>query len=566
MTRKAKYWLIGVCAVAGFLVVMVVLAVRGGGVPDHSVLVLRLHGPIGEQPSTSAIERILEGRADTILGLRDLLHAAAKDGRISALLVKVGGLQIGMAKAEDLRDQILHFRETGKPVVALMEMGSTLDYYVASACDQIYLVPEGMLFLRGAMADVPFLRGTLDKLRIVPDFVSIGRYKSFADIFTRTDMSPAHREVIDSLLDQLHAKMRDTIAEARNLEPSRVEAIIDRAIYRAPQALEVGLADAVLYEDEVLKALEERLGADLEPYSHAEYEDSLRPSSRGTRVAVVYATGDIMPGHSSGGLTEGSTLGSDTMAEILGHLREDDDVKAVVLRVDSPGGSVTASDLIGHEIALTREKKPVVVSMSDVAASGGYWISAPASRVVARAGTLTGSIGVLAGKFNLQGFYEWLGVRREIITRGENADLFSDYRSFSPQQRELLRSEMEAVYEKFLVHVSENRGLDMEQVKEAAEGRVWTGTQAKALGLVDVLGGFDAALEEVRQLAGIDADRPLKLEYYPKEKGLVESLLSGDLARSIGSLKRLLAQIEVLSQLTSEPGPQAREILFRMDF
>jgi len=396
--------------------------------------------------------------------------------------------------------------------------------------------------------------------------VAIGRYKSFADIFTRTDMSPTQREVIDSLLDQLHARIRDTIAEARELEPARVEAIIDRAIYRAPKAVEAGLADALLYEDEVLAALEERLETDLKPYSHTEYEDNLRPSTRGTRVAVVYATGDIMPGHSRGGPTEGATLGSDTMAEILGQLRKDDDVKAVVLRVDSPGGSVTASDLIGHEIALTREKKPVVVSMSDVAASGGYWISAPASRVVARAGTITGSIGVVAGKFNLRGLYEWLGVHREIITRGQNADLFSDYRSFSPQQRQLIRSEMEAVYEKFLAHVSENRGLDVEQVREAAEGRVWTGTQAKEFGLVDVLGGFDTALEEVRELAEIEADRPLKLEYYPKERGLIESLLSGDLARSIGSLKRLLARLEALSQLTSEPGLQAREILFRMDF
>ena len=563
MERKTRLWLGGCSALAVLFVVALVaaaLALRSAAVPARSLLVLELTGAIEEQVSASALERLLQGRPDTILGLRSLLRSAARDPRVSALLVRVSGLRVGMAKADELREQIRRFQESGKPAAAFLEIGDTLDYYVASACKQVYVAPEGLLVLRGVLADALFLRGTLDKLRIQPDFVAVGRYKTAPETFTRSDMSPAQREVVNALLDQIYARLRDGVAESRGLAPKRVETLIDRAVFRGPAAVEADLADAALYEDEAVKRLGEQAHGELRRLAHRDYRRQVLAERGGQRVAVVYAAGEIVPGRGDPVFGGAPLAASETLAEALREIREDAGVRAVVLRIDSPGGSSTAADTIWREVALTREKKPVVVSMSDLAASGGYWIAAPASRLVAGPGTLTGSIGAWAGKFNLQGLYQWIGVRREILQRGDNADLFSDYRAFSPAQRALLRRQLEATYDEFIRRVASGRGMDPAAVKAVAEGRVWTGEQARARGLVDVLGGFDRALDEARNLAGIEPDRPLRLEFYPRERGLLQSLLSSDLSRVASALQRLGAWLETLSRVLEQSGRiQARE-------
>jgi protease-4 len=531
------------------------------GVRSHTLLVLDLTGELEEQGPGSALGRLLEGRRDTVLGVRALLRAAAHDARVSALLVRPQGLRVGFAKADELREQIRRFQESGKPAVALLETADTLDYYVASACPRIYVPPQGQIFLRGVLSDVPFLRGLLDRLRIQPDFVATGRYKSAPDLFTRSGMSPAQREVIDSLLDQGYARLRDTLAEARRLEPSRVDALLGRALFNGLAAVEAGLADAALYEDQVVAHLEETSAGKLHRLAHADYQGHARSDQRGQKVAVVYATGQIVPG-SADRLPDGTRFAaSQTLAEILRQVRQDASVRAVVLRVDSPGGSASAADTLWREVALTREEKPVVVSMSDVAASGGYWISAPASRVVAAPMTLTGSIGVFAGKFNLQGLYGWAGMKREILQRGDNADLFSDYRPFSPAQRSLLQAEIDATYLQFIQRVAQGRGLEPAAVEAAGQGRVWSGSQARERGLVDVLGGFDKALEEARALAGIDPEAPLRLEFHPRERTLLEGLLSGDLTRAISSLRTLGAWIENAERMLRAEGPEVLAIV-----
>lgn len=562
MARRRGTWLVG-CGAMLFLVLL--LAALGlyarGGVRSRSLLVLDLAGEIEEQGPGSALGRLLEGRRDTILGVRALLRAAAHDPRVSALLVRPQGLEIGFAKADELREQIRRFQESGKPAVALLETAGTLDYYVASACPQVYVPPQGQIFLRGVLSDVPFLRGLLDKLRVQPDFVATGRYKSAPDLFTRSSMSPAQREVIDSLLDQGYARLRDTLAEARRLEPSRVDTLLGRALFNGLAAVEAGLADAALYEDQVVARLEEVSGGKLRRLGHADYQKHARSDQRGQKVAVVYATGQIVPG-SADRLPDGTRFAaSQTLADILRQVRQDASVRAVVLRVDSPGGSASAADTLWREVALTREEKPVVVSMSDLAASGGYWISAPASRVVAAPMTLTGSIGVFAGKFNLQGLYGWAGLRREILQRGDNADLFSDYRPFSPAQRTLLQAEIDATYAQFVQRVAHGRGLDPAAVQAAGQGRVWSGSQARERGLVDVLGGFDKALEEARALAGIDPESPLRLEFHPRERTLIEGLLSGDLARVVATLRTLGVWIDVAERALAEEGVEARAIV-----
>jgi protease-4 len=561
MARRRGTWLVGCGAIVLLVLLLAALGLRAqGGVHSRSLLVLDLGGAIEEQGPASALGRLLEGRRDTILGVRALLRAAARDPRVSALLVRPQGLDIGFAKADELREQIRRFQESGKPAVALLETAGTLDYYVASACPQVYMPPQGQIFLRGVLADVPFLRGLLDKLRVQPDFVATGRYKSAPDLFTRSGMSPAQREVVDSLLDQGYARLRDALAEARRLEPARAGALLGRALYNGLTAVEAGLADAALYEDQVVARLEELSGGRLRRLSHADYQSHARSDQRGPKVAVIYATGQIVPG-SAERLPDGTRFAaSQTLADILREVRRDDAVRAVVLRVDSPGGSASAADTLWREVALTREKKPVVVSMSDLAASGGYWISAPASRVVAAPMTLTGSIGVFAGKFNLQGLYGWAGLKREIVQRGENADLFSDYRSFSPAQRALLQEEIDSTYRQFIDRVVQGRGLDPAAVEAAGQGRVWSGSQARDRGLVDVLGGFDKALEEARALAGIDPDAPLRLEFHPRERTLLEGLLSGDLARAWTALSRLAGWIETAGRALEQEGFEVHAI------
>ncbi len=561
MTRKARLSLIGCGAllVLAALAVVAAAALGPGAVLPNSVLVLDLSGPIEEEAPVFPLARLLEGRPDTILGLRAMLRAAADDPRVTALLVRPNGLDIGMAKVEELREQIRRFQESGKPAAALIEFGSTLDYFVASACKRVYVLPEGILFLRGVLSDIPYLRGTLDKLRIEPDFVSVGRYKTAPEIFTRPGISPAQREVVGSILDQAFAHLREGIAEARGLEPHEVGALIDRALFRGAAAVEAGLADAALYEDQ---ALDDLVGEGAVPPNRLEardYRRRARSDQRGARIAVVYATGEIRPGRSDDGPGRGGrAVGSQTLAESLREVREDKGVRAVILRVDSPGGSSSASDAIWREVSLTRERKPVVVSMSDLAASGGYWISTPASRVVASPLTLTGSIGVWAGKFNLQGLFGWAGVRREITQRGANADLFSDYRAFSPAQRALLQRELEGIYREFVDRVAAGRGLEPAAVDSVAQGRVWTGSQARERGLVDVLGGFERALDEARDLAGLKADAPLRLEYHPRERTLLDSLLQGDFARAARGLSRLVSLLAELARLVEgESGIQA---------
>lgn len=566
MSRTGKFLLVGCSALLILLVLAVAAAAALLGpaaVRARSLLVLELSGSIEEEIPVSPLTFLLEGRPDTVLGLRAVLRSAAHDPRVSALLVKVSDLDVGLAKADELRDQIRRFRDSGKPAAAYLESSGTIDYYVASACGRVVVAPEGMLLLRGVMSDVPYLRGTLDRLRVEPDFVAIGRYKTAPESLTRPGMSPAQREVVDSVLDQAFARLRDGIAEARGLEPKQVAALIDRSLFRGAEAVEAGLADEALYEDQVIDRLGEEAGGRLNRLQHRAYRKRARSDLRGARVAVVYATGEIHTGRSGEDPARRRVMGSETVAESLREVREDGSVRAVVLRVDSPGGSSTASDAIWREVTLTREKKPVVVSMSDLAASGGYWIAVPASRVVAHPLTLTGSIGVFAGKLNFGGLYRWVGVNREVVKRGANADLFSSARAFSPAQRALLRRQLEGIYREFVSRVASGRGLESKAVEAAAQGRVWTGAQARERGLVDVLGGFDRALDEARQLAGLAPDAPLRLEFHPREKGVLETLLEGDLARAGRSLRRLSTWLQTLSNLLEgrgiqafDPGPQ----------
>ncbi len=388
------------------------------------------------------------------------------------------------------------------------------------------MLPGGMLMVTGLMADATFLRGTLDKLKITPDFEHVGEYKSASDQYMRDSMSEPQRRATDAILDSLYSQLVDGIAASRKLTPAQVTRAIDAGLLTPAEARQAGLVDGLLYLDQVEDELRKEVG----DYSEVRVRSYKKTGGfrfgGGARIAVVSASGTIVSGRSGRSSFGGDFLGSDSLVQLLRELREDDGIRAVVLRVDSPGGSGIASDAIWRETQLLKAEKPLVVSMGDVAASGGYYISMGANAIVAEPGTITGSIGVISGKFNMRGFYEeWLGLRREQLKRGENAGLFSDYEGFSDGQRARLRVQLEDFYRTFVHKAAEGRGRKDEEIDRVAQGRIWSGAQAKELGLVDELGGLAKAVSIAREKAGIPASARVSLEAYPRKKGLLRDVL-----------------------------------------
>jgi protease-4 len=408
------------------------------------------------------------------------------------------------------------------------------EYYIASACDKIYLAPPGELFINGLAADVMFFRGSLDKLGIYPDIFQIGKYKSAGDTFTRKDMSDAHREFMNSLLDDLFNRYVDEIAKSRGKTSDQVRAIIDDAPYSALKAKDAGLIDGVAYREELEKDLKTKLGykdADALPivkggdYSRIEAESL--GLNEGEKIAIIYATGTIGSGESENSPRGNQSIGSDTLSKAIDDAREDKTIKAIVIRVDSPGGSGLASDIIWHSVVAAKEKKPVVISMSDVAASGGYYIACGANKIVAQPSTITGSIGVVAGKPVMRGFYDWIGLSNEYLLRGKNAGMFRETEKFTPEERAKFEDWIKTTYyNDFVPKVAKGREKDAAYIDSIAQGRVWTGFQGKERGLVDEFGGLDRAVEVAKDLAKIPKDKGVHRVILPYPRTFIQELLS----------------------------------------
>src|ERR1043165_1472269 len=368
---------------------------------DHSVLALKVEGSLPDYVPDTLSNRLFGSDRESLTSLIEQLRKAKVDNRISGVLVEIKILMAGWGKADELREAIADFKTSGKPIYAYIEIGSNKEYYTATACDRIYIMPTGDLFINGLAADVMFFRGSLDKLGIYPDIFPIGKNKSAGDMFTQKQMTQGHKEYVNSMLDDLYGRYVNTIAQARHKTPDEVRALIDNAPYSAAKAKEAGLIDETLYRDDVEKEFKKLLGyKDTDtfvPVRSSDYRDVAPESlglNKGERIAVIYASGDIGSGSSQNSPSGEQSIGSDTLAKALNDAAADKTIKAVVLRVDSPGGSGLASDIIWHAVEATNQKKPVVVSMSDVAASGGYYISASAAKIIAQPSTITGSIGV----------------------------------------------------------------------------------------------------------------------------------------------------------------------------
>jgi protease-4 len=521
-------------ALLGLAVLIAAFGQRAPTIRDNSVLVLRVAGPLPDYVPDDSLRKFFGGPDESLTNLVLQFRKAKVDKRIKAVVLDINMSGAGWAKAEEIRDAVTDFRSSGKQVYAYMELGMNKEYYIASSCDRIYMAPPGELFINGLAANVMFFRGSLDKLGVYPDIYQIGKYKSAGDTFTRKEMSEAHREFINSLLDDLFNRYVDSIAKARGKTPEDIRAIIDNSPYSALKAKEAGLIDSAAYRDELDKELKSKLGYkdsdQLRLVRGSEYRE-VPPESlgldKGDRIAVIYGTGDIGSGKSENSPTGDQSIGSDTVAKALNDARDDKTIKAIVLRVDSPGGSGLASDIIWHAVEAAKQKKPVVVSMSDVAASGGYYISASANKIIAQPSTITGSIGVVGGKPVMKGFYDWIGISNEYVLRGKTAGLFRETEKFTPDERAKFEEWIKTTYyNDFVPKVARGRGKDPAYIDSVGQGRVWTGSQGKENGLVDEFGGLDRAIAIAKQLANIPADKEVNRVILPYPQTFLQQLLS----------------------------------------
>ena len=544
--------------VVGIAIIATAFGGKRPSIEDNSVLTLKVSGSLPDYVPDDPLRKLLGGQPQSLSSLLAQFRKAKVDKRITAVLLDIDISEVGWAKSEEIRDAITDFRSSGKPVYAYMETGLNKDYYIATACDKIFVPPPGELFTIGLAADVMFFRGSLDKLGIYPDLYQIGKYKSAGDMFTQKQMTDAHREYINSLLDDLYGRYLDAIAKARKKSTDEVKALIDDAPYSAGKAKDAGLIDGAIYRDEVEKELKKRLGYkdsdDLHIARGSEYKEISQESlglNKGEKIAIVYAAGDITSGRSTYGSDGQDTIGSDSLVKTINDARDDKTIKAIVLRIDSPGGSGLASDIIWRAVESAKEKKPVVVSMSDVAASGGYYIACNANKIVAEPSTITGSIGVVGGKPVVKGFYDWIGVTNEYVMRGKNAGMFRESEKFNDTERAKFEEFLKNTYQDFITKVGKGRGKDASYIDTIGQGRVWTGRQGKENGLVDEYGGMDKAIEVAKQLAKLPSDKGVQRVIMPKPPTLLEQLL-GNADEASDTSAEAKQQAAVLSQLPQD--------------
>jgi len=504
---------------------------RPPSIAPSSYLDIRLEGRLVEFPQTNFWISLFRGTPLSVHDVWEGLRKARVDGRITGVLLRLGLLECDWAKCAEIRDAVLDFRKSGKKIYAYIEEEPEFDkeYYLATACDRIILHPLGWLGIPGIGGYVPFFKKALDKLGIQAQFEHVEQYKTAYNMFTESGFTPAHKEMMESILGDEFETYVKTVAGARKKSEAEVRAWIDEAFFINNRAVEAGVVDDLLYDDQVA-ALFQKDGRKSSPVRLDDY-GRIDPRSlgleTGRRIGLIYGLGPI-----NGGESTTQSMGSDTIVRWIRAAREDKSIAAVVFRVDSPGGSAVASDSIWREVMLCRKVKPMVVSMSDLAGSGGYWISMAASKIVAQPQTLTGSIGVIAGKFSFEKLFEKLGITAEKITTGKRTTVFSPFETATPEELQLLKKEILWIYDQFLTKVAEGRTISKDEVDKIGKGRVWTGNQARGLHLVDELGGLSRAIEVAKNLSGIPRDEDVSLVVWPGKVSLLASLFGRREARA----------------------------------
>jgi protease-4 len=492
-------------------------------VPADAALYLKVHAPLDEVAGLDLFSGFSEAPPTTLRSVVDEIHRAKADSRVRTLVVEPSVAGALWAQVQEVRDALVDFRSGGKRVTAYLESASAQEYYLASAANRVVMMPAGGLDLSGLATYELFFRGALDKIGVFPDLLHIGDYKTAANTFTETGFTPAHREMAASLNQEWFDQLVEAIAEGRNLSAAAVRQAIDGGPYLAADAKRVGLVDELSYEDQLSSAAPIK---GLRPFDADDYArvGGVTPGyGTGPRVALIYAVGEIVSGKSALD-SPGGMLGSETFVGWVRKARVDPDVRAIVVRIDSPGGSAIASDVMWHEMMLARDVKPVVVSMGDVAASGGYYIAVPANVIVAEPGTLTGSIGVVTGKYVVKGALDKLGIGSGSVSNGARAEIDSPFKAFSTDERARVEVQMRSTYDLFVSRVAQGRRLSAADVDAIGRGRVWTGSQAKAHGLVDELGGLDQAIQIAKTRAHLDLRSSVNLVVYPPRRGVLELL------------------------------------------
>jgi protease IV len=559
VASKRGVWLviifigIAVAISAAGLIATAFLMGRQPAIQGNSALVLRVSGDLGEVEPGGLVGSFFEP-PPTVRSVVEALRKAKVDRRVTSVIIRPTSTAALWAKVQEVREAIIDFKSSKKPIIAFLEYGGEQEFYLASACDKVFLMPTASLDLTGMASYELFLRGTLDKIGAYPDALHIGDYKTASNTFTEHTYTPAHREMAESLNRDLYEQLLKGIATGRQKSDRDVRQMIDHGPFLPEDAVRAGLVDDVAYEDELDDKV--RLGqGEVKFLEHHDYRGVTLTSlglNRGPRIAVLYAVGVIGSGESNFDAASGEVVGSDTIVRYLRKVRADDSIKAIVLRIDSPGGSAIASDVIWREVELTRAAKPLIASMSDVAASGGYYIAMPAHKIVAQPATLTGSIGVVMFKFVIDGTLKKVGLNMEGVSQGRYANLYSPIRPFNPEEKAKIQEQMQATYDTFVEKAAAGRHTTPEKIDAIAQGRVWTGQQAKGIGLVDELGGLDRALAVAKEQAKIPRNTEVELVVYPPKKSLYESL-----ADPFGSSMERSAAISMLLGLSDRRALQA---------
>ena len=574
-------------ALLGAVLALCPLAVRADEVPAKKkagvAAHIKLSGSMDEKAPTT--DGLFGAVGETFEMRLDRIRKAGTDKAVSALLLEIDGPSVGWGKMHELTRAIAEVRASGKKVYAYLEGGSNADYMIALACDDVCVPDAAWLMLTGVRMEVTFYKGLLDKLGVQADMLHMGDFKGAAEPYTRDSLSEPNRKQLSMVLDDFfdNEMVARVVAGRKKAKftPAAVKKIIDAGPYSAKAASKAGLIDRVAYFDDYDAVIKADLGVDTlkieRDYGKKKHEEidifglykklmfgsgTKVFSSKAPKVAVIYASGAIVSGKSGTSLMGGESVGSETLIAAIRQAEKDETVKAIVLRIDSPGGSALASDLIWKEIR--RCKKPVLASMSDVAASGGYYIAMAAGKIYAEPGTITGSIGVVGGKMALRGVYDKLGIKTEVLSRGANSGLLSSSEPFSDSEREAFRSLMSETYDIFVDKALEGRAragkkMTREELLKLAGGRIWTGRQAKANGLIDELGTLEEVIAAAAKLGGLPATRPELLQL-PKSRGLMESLLEGQLdaslttsLRKVPGLAEKLRGVDTLIELRRDP-------------
>jgi protease-4 len=556
--------ILGALWLISMIVILVVVVGQKGRVPSKTILEANFEQPLLEDMPDSPTARFTMNDRQTLRDVIDAIDRGADDDRVVGMIARIGAAPIPMAQLQEIRDAVARFRAHKKFAVAYSETFGEFGpgngaYYLATAFDQIYLQPSGDVGLTGIIMESPFIKGTLAKLGMSFHGDHRYEYKNALNFYTETKYTDAHREAMTGILNAWFSQIKDGICKARGIDPDKFQAIVDAGPYLGKEAVDAKLVDGVAYRDEVYGQVKTKAGSGARLLYLDKYLDRAgHPHQHGKKVALIFGVGGVMRGKSDYDPVQGEqTMGSDTVAGAIRAAVQDDEVKAILFRVDSPGGSYVASDTIWREVVNARNAhKPVIVSMGNLAGSGGYFVAMAADKIVAQPGTITASIGVLGGKVLTSGLWDKVGLSWDEVHDGDKATMFTGTHDYTPAEWARFEAWLDRVYVDFTGKVADGRKLPKDKVLEIAKGRIWSGADAKNLGLVDELGGYDVALKLVKKAIGVPEGDDVNLAVYPRPKKWYETLVQQNPADNSDEEAAAVA----LARILQDVQPVAREL------